>query len=177
MAQNNNKTVSASATSAVTVEIKNNGLGRFAAIYKEQHTNADALTESTDENAGFNPAKYKVDNSYFDGVVKYLTEMDSEEFIALIYWAKTHGNKFPKCVDEIAEVKNANDFYCAVLINLSRYLGEDVETKTFDVIQSEVKTMSEKAEFLNQLKNIYALEMPDDVKAEIAKAIVKMLSF
>lgn len=45
----------------------------------------------------------------FEQAVKFLTELNADEFMELVLFAESHGNKFPKFCSELRDITNAND--------------------------------------------------------------------
>ena len=70
----------------------------------------------------------------FEKAVKFLTELNADEFVELVLFAKEHGNRFPKFSAELRNVVNADDAYCSALIGLSRPCGEEVENAAFKLL-------------------------------------------
>lgn len=113
----------------------------------EKDNTADEIAESekvtdnteevqNNENIGFDPAAYKVDNSSFDKVVEYLTHLKGEDFLKFVYYAKTHDNNFPRYIDVFANIINADDAYCSAIIKLTRHLDEAVEKRAFELFDA-----------------------------------------
>lgn len=97
----------------------------FKSEYENQNKN--------NENKGFDPTAYKVDNNYFDSAVNYLTRCSGEDFLELVAYAKKHGNTFFHCIREVADVINADDAYRSAIIQLTRHFGEPLENKAFNL--------------------------------------------
>lgn len=100
--------------------------------------------------------KYTVDNSSFDKAVNFLANCSAEDFIELVKYAQKHGNTFCHCVSEVRDCVNADDAYCAALVQLTRPFGEKLENKAFKLFDNIDTLEGEEAfaEFWDALKVI-----------------------
>lgn len=102
-------------------------------------TKEEAPLNKNNENKGFDPSAYKVDNSYFEKAVNFLCRCSGEDFLELVKYAKKHNNTFFHCVSEVADCINADDAYCSAIIKLARPLGADVEKKAFELFHEAIE--------------------------------------
>ena len=117
-------------------------------------TKAEAPQNKNCENKGFDPTAYKVDNNYFNSAVDFLCRCSAEDFLELVKYAKKHNNTFFHCVKEVADVVNADDFYCTAIIKLTRHLGETVEKKAFKLLAEAEKDEYDFVQFWTALQTI-----------------------
>ena len=95
-------------------------------------------------------------NCFDNNPVDFLTRCSGEDFVELVKYAKTHGNKFFHCVKELSNVINANDAYCNAIISLTRHFGKELENRAFEKFDLFLKDGHDEEfiEFFNALKVI-----------------------
>jgi hypothetical protein len=119
----------------------------FDPVLEEVVKDNTAEEVQNNENIGFDPSAYKVDNSYFSKAVDFLAHCSGEDFLELVAYAKKHNNTFFRCVSEVADVINADDAYCSTIIQLTRHFGEPLENKAFNLF-TNIDNPSGKEKFL-----------------------------
>lgn len=80
---------------------------------------------------------------YFEKAVKFLTELNADEFMELVLFAESHGNKFPKFCSELRGIINANDAWGSAWSRMLAPLNKEMQDLGHKLLDNCLKEDSE----------------------------------